>query len=502
MNDTETPARSSPLRPYVAAAALCIVTTAVALPLLEFLDPPNIVVLFLLAVFLAALKLGRGPAVASAFLAVALFDFFFVPPRFSFAVHDAQYLVTFAVMLAVGLMTAELAGRLQHQADAALQGQRRTHRLYELARDLAGAVSLEQVRNALNAYLREDGSRAELCLLDDQGNLPGLEGGTLGLQLARMALAQGEPVSTGAIAPDASRTVMLPLKAPMRTRGVMEVTLGSGAQGALPDGNDMLMTVATLVAIAVERLHYVEVAQDTQVQVTSERLRSSILSALSHDLRTPLTALVGMADGLVLASAREPGQVAETAAAIRDQARAISNLVANLLEMARLQAGKVALRKDWQLFEDVIGASLNLMRPALGARPVVVELAHDLPLVEFDAVLIERVLCNLIENAAKYSPGDTPIELRAFLVDKTACIAVCDRGAGIAVEERERVFGMFARGAVESSKPGVGLGLAICRAIVEAHGGRIEVSSRDGGGTCMTLSLPLGTPPSVEEEAP
>jgi len=496
-----TPSESFDLRPYITAVLVCAVTTVVATPLLEFLDPANIVMLFLLAVFLSALKLGRGPAVVSAFLGVALFDFFFVPPRFSFAVHDAQYLVTFAVMLAVGLMTAELTVRLQRQAGVALEGQRQSHRLYELARELAGAISLEQVGAALNKYLGERGTHADLCLLDAQGNLPGLVGGTLGLQLARMALAQSEPVPTQAIAPDGAFIVMLPLKAPMRMRGVMVVRLGDGGGDALREGRDVLMTVASLAAIAIERLHYADVAQETEVQVAAERLRSSILSALSHDLRTPLTALVGLADSLAMARVSDPGDATETAAAIRDQARAISNLVANLLDMARLQAGKIALRREWQLFEDVIGASLNLMRPSLGARTVTVDLAKDLPLVEFDAVLIERVLCNLIENAAKYSAETSPIELSAFLGEDSACIAVCDRGPGIPREEWERLFGMFARGNVESSKPGVGLGLAICRAIAEAHGGSIGARNRDGGGFCMTLRLPLGTPPRMEEEA-
>lgn len=486
---------------YGLGATACAVTTAVATPLRDLLDLANIVMLFLLTVFLVALRLGRGPAILAAFLSVALFDVFFVPPRLSFAVSDVQFVVTFAVMLAVGLVTTQLTAGLRRQAAIATGREREAQGLYALAREIAGAVRLDQVREALDRYLADVGLRAKLHLLDRAGEFASLHDNAAAATLARTAIQSGAPVPAEAIDDVSEPGLLLPLKAPMRIRGVMWLRPEAGQAEPDDADRDRLMTVASLVAIAVERLHYVEVAQETQVEAASERLRSSVLSALSHDLRTPLTALVGLADALALTREPRAEEAHELAAAIRDQARALSNLVGNLLDMARLHAGRVSLRKEWQLFEDVIGAALQLLKPVLGGRRVQVELATDLPLVEIDAVLLERVLCNLLENAAKYSPAESAIEVRAFVERGDACIAVCDRGSGFAPDKLTRVFEMFVRGAAESPTPGVGLGLAIAKTIVEAHGGSIAAANREGGGACVTLRLPLGTPPAIDEAA-
>ena len=270
----------------------------------------------------------------------------------------------------------------------------------------------------------------------------------------------------------------------------------------LDEHRELLETVASLVAIAIERLHYVEVANSAQLQMVSERLRSSILSAVSHDLRTPLTALVGLADSLSIAKPPLPDQHGGTAEAIRDQALRLSGLVGNLLDMARLTAGEVKLRKEWQPLEEVIGSSLKLLEKNLADHPVAVRLPAELPLLEYDAVLIERVLCNLLENAAKYSPPGSPIEISARRLDTAVEVAVCDHGPGIPAGQSPDIFGMFVRGARESAKPGVGLGLAICRAIIEGHGGSISAGNRAEGGARFVFTLPAGNPPTVEDEEP
>jgi two-component system sensor histidine kinase KdpD len=236
------------------------------------------------------------------------------------------------------------------------------------------------------------------------------------------------------------------------------------------------------------------------MQVVSERLRSSILSALSHDVRTPLTALVGLADSLALAKPVLPQAQRESAEAIRDQALQLSGMVGNLLDMARLNAGGVKFRKEWQPLEEVVGSSIKLLGKALARHVVSVRLPADLPLLEFDAVLIERVLCNLLENAAKYSPPGTSIVVSARQLGGLVEISVCDRGPGIAPGQDADIFAMFVRGRRESAQPGVGLGLAICRAIVEAHGGSIVAAGAAGGGACFSFTLPVGTPPTVEDE--
>lgn len=490
---------------HLLAVCICTVTALLATPMAGRLDPANIVMLFLLAVLAVAVSLGLEPALLAAFLSVGLFDFLFVPPRFSFEVNDGQYVVTFAVMLAVAIVTGRLTAGLRRRADESATEALRTGALYEMARDLSGALMVEQIAEITGSYLhRVLNAEAVLLLPDGKGNLKAVEvAGTKGLAveptLAFVAYEKGEPVECSPLAAPGFATLYLPLRAPMRVRGVLAVAPADGSRRPLPDEHGRLQAAASLAAIAIERVHYVDVAQRTQVQMVSERLRSSILSALSHDLRTPLTVLVGLADSLAMSRPQLPDDERETAGAIRDQAERLNGLVANLLDMARLHAGDVTLQKEWQPIEEVIGSSIKLLGRALAEHPVKVSLASDFPLVEFDAILIERVLCNLLENAAKYSPPGTPIEIVVRAQAGNAEVSVSDSGDGFA-GDTVALFEMFARGEHESAKPGVGLGLAICRAIVEAHGGTISAANRPQGGGSVTFTLPLGEPPTIEEE--
>jgi two-component system sensor histidine kinase KdpD len=489
---------------------VCAGTTVLATPLLAYLDPANIVMLFLLAVLLVAVSLGLAPALLAAFLSVGLFDFFFVPPRFTFAVNDGQYLVTFAVMLLVAVVAGQLTAGLRRQADDSATEERRTRALYEMARDLSGALMLEQVVEITRQFLRDVLNADAVVLLADQsgGLLPCPGNGTARVHIeprfAGIAFERGTPVTCEQLAASGYAVLYLPLKAPMRVRGVIAVRPLDSPVDALLGQRERLETMASLVAIAVERVHYVDVAQRTQVQIVSERLRSSILSALSHDLRTPLTALVGLADSLTMNKPPLDIVALETAQAIREQAERLSGLVGNLLDMARLHAGDITLQKEWQPIEEVIGSSIKLLGRALAEHPVKVALAANLPLVEFDAVLIERVFCNLLENAAKYSPSGSDIEIAVRAHAGNLEVSVSDHGRGFGSENSATVFEMFVRGDSESAVPGVGLGLAICRAIVEAHAGTIAIADRAGGGgvggACVTFTLPLGEPPIIEEE--
>ena len=488
------------------AITACAATALVATPLLARLDPANIVMLFLLTVLLVAVSLGMGPALLSAFLCVALFDFFFVPPRFSFAVQDAQYVVTFFVMLVVAIITARLAAGLRRQADEAAAEALRTRALYGMARDLSGALTTTQISEIPRKFLHQVISADGLLLLDDRvhqliavsdDNPPTLR---IEPRMAALAHERGETLECPQLADSGYAVLYLPLKAPMRVRGVIAVApLDNDASNILSQ-RQRLETMGSLVAIAIERVHYVDVAQRSQVEITSERLRSSILSALSHDLRTPLTALVGLADSLVASRPPLSDTAHETAIAIRDQSEYLAGLVTNLLDMARLHAGKVTLQKEWQPIDDVIGSSIKLLGKALSGHPVNVSLPKALPLIEFDAVLIERVFCNLLENAAKYSPSGSAITIDTEISGDHLKISVSDSGTGFSGEIGDALFEMFVRGNSESTKPGVGLGLAICRAIVEAHGGHIFAENGPLGGARVSFSLPLGNPPTVEEE--
>ena len=497
----ETAATTWPWQGYIAAVAVCALTALLSTPLLAVLELSNIVMLFLLAVVGVALGFGRGPAVVAAVVGVGLFDYFFVTPRFSFAVSDVQYLVTFAVMLVVALVIGQLTAGLKVQAESATQREHRVRSLYEMSRDLSAALMPEQVAEIGARFLAaEFGAKSTLLAADEAERLQPLPGGTVDVDMgvAQWAFDRGEPAGRGTDTLPASASLVLPLKAPMRLRGVLAVE-PADRRVLGPDHLRLLDTCASLLAISLERIHYIDVAQKSTVQIESERLRNSLLSAISHDLRTPLAALVGQADALALGPLEAGPQQREIVASIRQSALRMNALVDNLLDMARLQAGAVQLNRAWQPLEEVVGSALAACAPSLAGRPVEVNLAADLPLLDLDAVLFERVFVNLLENAAKYTPAGSAIEIAAWPEAGQVVVSVADHGSGLPRGREELLFEKFERGQKESATPGVGLGLAICRAIVQAHGGTIRGENRDAGATpCgarFVITLPRGQPP-------
>ncbi|WP_046113647.1 DUF4118 domain-containing protein [Aquincola tertiaricarbonis] len=497
-------APAAPLRwrGHAAAVAACALTALLATPLLGRLELSNIVMLFLLVVVGVALRWGRGPAVVAAVVGVGLFDLLFVSPRFSFAVSDVQYLVTFGVMLVVALVIGQLTAGLKAQAEAARQREHRVRGLYEMARDLSAALLPEQVAEIGARFLKAEFDAGSAVLAADADDrLVVLPGATAQVDagVAQWAFDRASPAGRGTDTLPASACLVLPLKAPMRVRGVLAVHTPSPHPPG-PEQRRLLETCASLLAISLERIHYIDVAQASTVQIESERLRNSLLSAISHDLRTPLSALVGLADALALQPPQPPSVQAEITQAIRQSALRMGALVNNLLDMARLQAGAVQLNRAWQPLEEVVGAALAGCAPLLAGRPLAVKLAEGLPLVLLDAVLFERVLANLLENAAKYTPAGSAIEIGARLADGRLEITVDDHGPGLPAGREEQLFEKFERGSKESATPGVGLGLALCRAIVQAHGGSIHAGARpgtgpDARGARFTIRLPLGQPP-------
>jgi two-component system sensor histidine kinase KdpD len=489
---------------YLWALLACLGTTLLATLLLPYFDLANIVMLFLLTVVLTAVRWGRGPAVLAALVSVATFDFFFVPPRFSFAVSDFQYLLTLAVMLIVALVIGQLTAGLRYQARIATYREERARVLYEFAREMSSLLLTEDVVEAATKIIANTFSaRVAVLVPDTQDRIHAATGGTKELAVdvgaAQWAYDKAQPAGAGTDTLAGNESLYLPLHAPMRTRGILVIKPDNPRLLLVPEQRRHLDTFAALTAIALERVHYVEVAQQALLHMESERLRNSLLSALSHDLRTPLAALVGLAESLAMARPALPREQLETAHAVAEEARRMGALVSNLLEMARIESGDVKLRRQWHPFEEVVGSALKAAKAAFVRHRVEVKLARDLPLVEFDATLIERVLYNLIENACKYTPQDTQVSIAAEVRGENLLVSVSDTGPGIPKGQEEAIFEKFTRGARESSTPGVGLGLAISRAIVEAHHGAIAVENRPTGGACFTFTLPLGTPPTVPD---
>jgi len=495
----------APWQSYAMGAVVCGLAAALAAPLHSVFALANIAMLFLLAVVVVAVRYGFGPSVMASFINVAVFDLLHVSPRFSFSVHDVQYLMTFAVMLAVGLIIATLTTGAKYQARVAGLREQRVRALYELSRDLSGALMPEQIAAISQGFAAtEFGARAALLLVDLDDRLgepvPIPQGSpAVDLGIAQWALEHGAEAGCGTDTLPGSPIRYAPLKAPMRTRGVLALELRDPSRLLVPEQGRLLDTFARLIAIALERIHYVEVAQSTTVQMESERLRNSLLSAISHDLRTPLAALVGLADSLAMTRPAPTPQQVEIATAMREEALRMNALVNNLLDMARLQSGAITLNREWQPLEEVVGSALKAMASLISQHRIRVDLPEDLPLLKLDAALVERVLCNLLENAAKYTAVGSTIGIGAT-PGEPDCITVWveDNGPGLPAGKEDELFKKFTRGRKESATPGVGLGLAICRAIVEAHGGTMRAENRQGGGARFLFTVPRGKPPVVD----
>ncbi|AOK17342.1 DUF4118 domain-containing protein [Burkholderia cepacia] len=518
----------SPPRHYAYAAAICAAITVVASLVSERLDLTNLVMLYLLGVVFSAVRLGRGPGVLQSFLSVAAFDYFFVPPRMSFSVSDTQYLLTFFGMLLTSLVISHLTSTLTRQASVAQRRERRTGAIYAMARELGAALTTEQiveigsrhvgeVFRARVAFLLPDSADKVRQKIEEPDAAVTLTGADLDSDVGQWVYDQQKPAGRGTDTLPATVALYLPLKAPMRTRGVLAVASREPRELEVPEQQRMLDAFAAQIALALERVHYVEIARDALVNMESERLRNSLLSAISHDLRTPLTTIVGFSS--MLANGRAAAQGGDTAAAerfaqregelvdaIHDEALRMTGIVTNLLDMARLQAGSLQLKRQWSLLEETVGAALAACKRVLSRHPARVVLPADLPLLQMDAVLMERLFTNLFENAAKYTPPDTPLEIGAERVSEDGLpfvrVHVDDYGPGLPAGMETRIFDKFTRGEKESATPGIGLGLAICRAIVEAHGGKIGALNRtapDGHvtGARFWFTLPVETPPAA-----
>lgn len=463
-------------------------------PARAFLDLSNVALLYVLAVVIIAVRFGRSPAIAAALFGSLSFAYVFVPPHFSLAITETQYLLSAVIMLVVAILVGHLTSRLKQHADFASRKTGESAELYGFAQALAGALTRDEVIQSASRFLEASVQAQDIRVITpsemDQ-ELDPLTKPALVRQCAEKKMFISSPTRDGH-----SYAYVL-LNAASGTQGVLRfktALAGVSSDAAV----EYIETAASVLAVALERSHFAEIARATEIKHAAESLRSSVLSALSHDLRTPLTALVGMVDTVVLGKV-SPERQKTLLEAIRNQALSISRQMTNLLEMARLSAGKLELKTAWQPVDEVLGATLQQVRAQWKDREITVDVSAELPPINIDAVLIERVLWNLIENAIKYAPADTPIEIAARQLAGDVELSICDSGPGIPAEAIDKIFDLFQRGRVESDVPGIGLGLSIAKTIVEAHGGNITARNRFGGGSCFRIRLPVGTPPDFDE---
>ncbi|MBL8886995.1 MAG: sensor histidine kinase KdpD [Phycisphaerales bacterium] len=511
--------RRSGAMAYAGALGLVLVATLIGRVLPPTFDAANLSMIYLAGVIVAAVWLGRGPAVTAAILGVAAFDFFFVPPALTFRITDAQYLVTFAVMLCVGLLIANLTTRLRDLLESSRTRERRTALSYDMVRGLAVASNREQVASVAVKHVHDTFS-SDVSLLVPAGNQPAAPLESLASAgspdwiderecgVARWSFDHAKPAGTGTRTLPASAGRYTPLLTPRAKLGVLACRATSPS--ATASQLLLLDTFANHIALALERVDLIEAQQAAKLEAESERLRGSLLRSVSHDLRTPLAAISGAA-GTLLTSNLEQAARIDLTQSIAHEADRLSELIANLMFATRLEAG-VSLRREWMSLEEIVGSGLARHREALASRPCRIHLPDDFPLLRVDNAMLPQVIHNLIDNALRYTPRGTPIEIAAWTTDSQAVVRVADEGLGLADRDHTRIFERFYRGAEKrpnrasvDAKPqaeshpssGLGLGLTICEGIVKAHGGRIWAEPNQPRGTAFLFTLPIERPQPI-----
>ena len=476
----------APHAPYLQALVAVAAATGVDFLLFERVELANLVMVYLVAVVLVAARLGKGPSVLAAVAAVASFVYFFVPHYNSFVLADLAYLPTFLIMLAVGLVVATLTSRLRAEALATEARERRSLALYELSSDLTAADGRDAVAAVADAHVgRVLGGRCWI-VVGDGGRLREYGGETPlpldGEGAAARSLRHRRPEH---VAPHWATPLVF-------GKYCIGALVADGAASEPADAErQLLASFANTLAIAWHRLLVDEEAKDARQAAEQERLRNVLLSSVSHDLRTPLASITGAVTTLLDRSAPlDESTRLDLMESIREDADALERQVRNMLDLTRLESASIRAAREMHSLEEIVGCALSAANAALADRPVQVDLAADLPLVHLDADLIARLLVNLLENACRHTPADSPVRIATALHGNHLQLAVEDRGPGVPAGERETIFTKFQRGARSQHTLGAGLGLAICRAIATLHGGTAHVEDRPGGGARFVIDLP------------
>lgn len=488
------------LRGYAASLLLITGATLLCELLRPYLAPTNMVMFYLLAVVVASVRLGRKPAIATAFLAVLAFNFFFVPPRMTFVVADPQYLLTFLGLLVVGVVISTLVARSKERAEVMRDRELQTASLYYLSRDLAASVdsaavlkavigNAEEALNALVVILLPEGEQLNIMAASD-----GLVLGTREQAVADWAFRNNHPAGRATDTLVSGDLIYLPLQTPASVLGVMGVRLESEQAYHSQDTRRLLDAFVTQAAMAMERVRFSRQAEQAQILQARENLERALLNSISHDLRTPLVSVTGVLSSLkdeaTHLSDRERRDLLETAFG---EAERLNRFVGNLLDMTRIEAGAIRLNFEPCDVQDLFGCALAALETRLGNREVSFRMQPDMPLVPMDLVLMTQVLVNLLDNSLKYSSAESPVEVAASTEGAWLTLEVTDRGPGVPEHDLKRVFDKFYRIPIPEGAGGTGLGLSICKGIVEAHGGTIMAENRTGGGLRIVIRLPLGS---------
>jgi two-component system sensor histidine kinase KdpD len=487
-----------PVSGYLASLALVAAAALVSLLTRSFIEPVNMVMIYLLIVVVAALRLGRRQAILTAFLGVIAFDFFCVPPHLTLAVADTQYIITFVALLAVGVIISSLVSKARERAEAVRDREEQTNSLYHLSRDLASTADIETMLEAVLKNLGESLNAKAAVILPEGDHMRvaaagrGMHPGDKEMAVADWVFRNGKEAGRGTGTLGSAHFLHLPLQASGNQLGVLGIKLGSESDYRSRQIRRLLDSFASQTAMALERIQLSRQAEQSQILQARENLERALLNSISHDLRTPLATITGALDTL-----RERVHTLADKARLelldiaREEAERLNRFVGNLLDMTKLESGAVKVRKEMCDVEDLAGCALAAMERRLGDRRVDLRFPPMLPPVRLDMSLMTQVLVNLLDNALKYTPAESPIEISARAEGESLIIEVADHGPGIPERDLKRVFDKFYRLPVPEGASGTGLGLSICKGIVEAHGGVIRAENRDGGGLRIVVMLRL-----------
>ena len=483
-------------RGYLIGLALVVLATVLAYLVHTFFAPANIIMIYPLCVTVSAIMGGLGPSILVSILSVMAFDFFFVTPFYTFAVDDTQYIFTFIVLLLVGITISYLTSRISQQTEAAKQRERETAALYALGRDLAISSDLESYIEAIVKRINEALEHEVIIFLPDTEKHRKLRTYAGGAEVSydenELAAATRSFQHRQKVLSD-DKARYLPLVTARGIIGVMALKTPNTGRELTAEQERLLGAYTDLVAVAIEGIQLAEELHNTQVLKATEKLQGALLNAISHDLRTPLVSVIG-----TLSSLQEEGMGLDDTAkknliqVAREEADRLNHLITNLLDESRIEAGAITLSRQPSEVQDLVGSALEQMGSRASARSIEIDIPGEIPFISVDFGLIVQTLANILDNAIKYSPADSPIEIKAQQLDREVHIEVTDHGVGIPEEDLGNIFDKFYRIKRPDNVAGTGLGLSISKGIVEAHGGSIEANKASDGGTTIRVKLPIG----------